>query len=432
MMKLSKLTALLPAVFLLFALCACGGQGGEEAAPPENPDASGEISAEESEDTVQVLALQKQLFEFYEQSDDALPVQSKASHVTLWNEDAARYPALSEALKQRAAMIRRSMEEEFDDLCASAKEELPWTADTAEPWVSTLDVQVRRADSRVVTLLSDSCADYGWIEDFRGMYGSSFDAETGEELMLEDVVAVNNDLAEAVAAELNRHLWAGDADFSDAVETYFAETPYADIRWTLDYNGVTFYFADGDLTEESGLQSATVTFAEHPGLFEEKYMTAPAAYTVELPMDSSYFTDLDGDGATEALNVTGWYDTDAGAYTKVGIYSHAGGAYQYEDCFAAGFIPYYVKTAEGKHYLYLFCRETESTGAIAEMQLTVFDVSGGNVVRVGEMHAAPGCVPTGIYIVPTDPEHFYLDDFDSMAQDMMPFAVGAAGLPERK
>ena len=34
--------------------------------------------------------------------------------------------------------------------------------------------------------------------------------------------------------------------------------------------------------------------------------------------------------------------------------------------------------------------------------------------------------------VDTDPEDFYLDDFDSMAQDMMAYAVGPMGLPELK
>ena len=91
-----------------------------------------------------------------------------------------------------------------------------------------------------------------------------------------------------------------------------------------------------------------------------------------------------------------------------------------------------MKTADGNHYLYLFCEQNESSGPIPTMLLVVFDVSGGRLTRVGELNAAPGYIPDGIYRVPTDPEEFYLDDFDSMAQDMMAFAVGAAGMPELK
>ncbi len=98
---------------------------------------------------------------------------------------------------------------------------------------------------------------------------------------------------------------------------------------TLDYNGVTFYFCDGDLTEPgNGRQTATISFAEYPELFVEKYMNVPEAYMVRLPLDHSYFTDLDG-------------------------------YYHYEDLFAYDFQLYYVKTEDGNHYIYLFCEESE-------------------------------------------------------------------------
>ena len=64
--------------------------------------------------------------------------------------------------------------------------------------------------------------------------------------------------------------------------------------------------------------------------------------------------------------------------------------------------------------------------------LRVYDISSGNVMRVGEMNAGPGYIPIDIYRVPTAPEEFYLDDFDAMAQDMMAFAVGPTGMPELK
>ena len=250
-------------------------------------------------------------------------------------------------------MAKRSMEEEYDNLCASVGEDLPWTEGTQETWVSTLDIQVRRADSVSVSLLSDSYSDYGWIEDFRGMHGTNYDTQTGQVLALDDVMEVNNELAQAVFKELNSHMWAGDFYADDTVEAYFANTPHEDISWTLDYNGVTFYFADGELAEAgNGRQTATVSFAEYPQLFAEKYMAVPQAYIVELPMDSSFFTDLDGNGDLEELNVTGWYNSDVGLYGSFGIYTDTDGHYHYEECYADGFCPYYVKTAEEPKHLY--------------------------------------------------------------------------------
>ena len=316
MLRWKRATALLLTMCALLCLCACGGSSGEtpatqspqqstqpstpapevpEPPQPESPGAETPPPANHSD--VQTLSLQKQLYSLYDWDDDALLVQSEYSHVTLWQNDTAKYPQLAETLEQTANMIKRSMEDEYDNLCASAREELPWAGENMETSVSTLNIQVRRADSVVLSLLSDSYSDYGWIEDFRGMHGTNYDVQTGQELALNDVVDINNDLANAVANELNSHQWAGDFDYRDAVQAYFANTPCDGISWTLDYNGVTFYFADGDLEEPgNGRKTATVSFTQYPALFEEKYMAVPAAYMAELPLDSSYFTDLDGDG----------------------------------------------------------------------------------------------------------------------------------------
>ena len=449
MLRWKRAAALLLSMWMLLCLCACGSASGETSAaqssqqsaqsgtpapavpePPRQESPGAETFAPAKHGEAQTLSLQKQFYGLYDWDDDTLLVQSEFSHVTLWDEDAGKYPELAETLEQTANMVKRSMEDEYDNLCASAREELPWTGETMETAVSTLDIQVRRADNVAVSLLSDSYSDYGWIEEFRGMYGTSYDARTGEELALDDVVDVNNDLADAVADALNRHQWAGDLDYRDAVQEYFANTPYDGFRWTLDYNGVTFYFADGELEEPgNGGKTATVSFAAYPELFAEKYMAVPDAYMVELPLDSSYFTDLDGDGDLEELNVTGYFDSGVGMYTKLGIYAEADGSYHYEACFADGFLPYYVKTADGHHYLYLFCEQNE--GAFPMYSLKAFDVRGGKAADIGERNAGPGYIPDGIYRVPTDPEKFYLDDFDSMAQDMMAFAVGPSGLPEQ-
>ena len=200
------------------------------------------------------------------------------------------------------------MEDEFDNLISFAKEELSENKDSFETYVSTLDVKVRRADSVAISLLSDSYSDYGQIENYRALHGSNYDTQTGKELALNDVVKyINNDLAIAVEKELNSHMWTGDFYSEYAVEDYFANTPSDGFSWTLDYTGVTFYFAPGDLCDE-GAMTATVSFAEYPELFHEKYMEVPAEYTVELPMDISFFTQLDADNTFEEISVSGYYD----------------------------------------------------------------------------------------------------------------------------
>lgn len=168
MMRWKRAAALLLTAWMLLCLCACSSSSGEtpttqsprqsaqpttpapEAPEPlqtENPGA--ETLPPANHGDAQTLSLQKQFYGLYDWDDAALLVRSEYSHVTLWPEDAPKYPELAQALNQTANMIKRSMENEYDDLCVSAREELPWTREDMFPWVSTLDIQVRRADSTV-------------------------------------------------------------------------------------------------------------------------------------------------------------------------------------------------------------------------------------------------------------------------------------------
>ena len=392
-----------------------------------------EDTSNEGEEVVelpQVLSMAQTYTTRYEWQDDIWVMYSEYSNITMW-EGAEQYPEMDGTLSEIAGMQTRTMDDEADNIISFVQEIMDANSTDFETQVSTLDVQVRRADSVVVSFLSDSYSDYGFIEDFRGMWGSNYDAQTGEQLLLSDVVLDMEAIPGIVLEELNSHLWAGDFYQEAVVKDYFANTPEDGISWTLDYNGVTFYFGDGELTESgNGRQTATVSFAEHPELFEEKYMNVPEAYMARLPLDSSFFTDLDGDGTLEELNVTGVYNEEGRFYSQFGIYTDTDGHYHYEDFYAYGYNPYYVKTADGKHYLYLFCEENDADNR--QMMLVVFDVSDGQFVRAGEINVAPAYIPSDNFILPLNPDNLLLDNFDSLEQDFGIYMVGENGMPIRK
>ena len=148
-------------------------------------------------------------------------------------------------------------------------------------------------------------------------------------------------------------------------------------------------------------------------------------------MDTSFFTDLDGDGDLEELNCSGYYNPDEHCYTSIGIYSDFNGSYQYEELFAYKFNPYYVKTQDQNHYLYLFCyRESEEFSG--QTELVVYNINNGKVTRVGEMNAAPAFIPMDTYVLPLNPNNILLDNFDSLAQDAEAYFVGENGMPKLK
>ena len=426
-----RMVSVLLSVWMLLCLAACGSNPEKpRGTDPQNPtgnslptespnDQNGEEPCE-----ISVLTLEKELHTYYEWADDydrAL-VRSEHSCVTLGQADAAAYPEMAEVLSQKAAMQENAMLEEFYNLVSAANTELDLNRDGFETYVSTLDVQVRRADSIVISLLSDSFSHYGQINNYRAFHGSNYDTQSGKELALNDVVKnVNQDLAEAVEKELTGHLWAGEFHSDSAVEDYFANTPYDGFSWTVDYAGVTFYFAPGDLCE--GAMTATVSFSKHPELFYEKYMTSPAEYTVEVPMDISFFANWDTDGDYEELSVSGWYDDERNAYVDFGIYTEAG-EYR-EDCYVYDFHPYFVKAANG-NYLYLFCEDFDE--GLRQMRLIVFSLNeDGSVTKSGAMNVSPSWLADNKFVVPTDPGKLALDDGAEKAV----FTVGSNGMPEK-
>jgi len=407
----------------------------EESSQPQETEGT-EVVEEPEDSSVaaekpQILSLQETRNARYEGINDfeKFLMINKFNYVTFW-EGAETYPDMARMMSETAGMITHSQEDEADNMVSFAQE--MFDVDSYfETQISTVDIQVRRADSVAVSYLTDSYADYGFIEDFRGMQGSNYDTQTGQQLVLTDVVKDMTQIPALVQKELNSHLWAGEGYSETVIQDYFNNTPEDGISWTLDYNGVTFYFGDGDITEPgNGGQTATISFAEYPELFEEKYRNVPEAYMVRLPLDSSFFTNLDGDSALEELNVTGVYNEEGRFYSQFGIYTDTDGHYHYEDFYAYGYNPYYVKTADGKHYLYLFCEENDADNR--QMMLVVFDVSDGQFVRVGEMNAAPAYIPSDNFILPLDPEYLRLDNFDSMEQDFGVYMAGEDGMPVRK
>lgn len=279
-----------------------------------------------------------------------------------------------------------------------------------------------------ISLLSDSYSHYGQIENYRVFHGSNYDTQSGRELLLNDVVTVNNDLAQAVKAELTTSVWAGDFYTESAVEDYFANTPYDGFNWTIDYLGLTFYFSPGELSDD-GMLTATVSFAEYPELFNEKYMAAPAEYAVEIPLDISFFAEPDTGDASEAISISGWYNDERNHYMDYGIYTDIDGQYYEEECYTYDLHPYYVKAADG-NFVYLFCEDVEEDRR--EMRLVVFSLNAdGSVTKTGKMNVSPSWLTDNKFIVPTDPGKFILDDADNGTKKVV-FAVGNNGMPVLK
>jgi len=391
----------------------------------ENNSEVGQTQQEQKE--ISVLGFDKRCIGHYEwyKNHYKMLVMSEYSGLTLSKEYVNEYPELAETLKQTYTMMKNSMEDEKDNLLSMAKEKFKKNKKKFKTFVSLLDANVRRADSTAVCFINDSFADYGKINEVRVVNGSSFDTATGERLMLSDVILDMESVPGLVEKELLRHMWNGDFISETVVSDYFRDTPQDGIRWTLDYNGVTFYFTPGEIAkEEWGSLSVTLLFKGNENIFEEKYIEAPDEYMVRLAKDCSFYTDIDNDGVGDELLVSGTYNKEDRFYSGFGIYTDVDSCYYVEEYFAYDFDPYYIKTADGKSFMYLFAEESEEDDRM--MELVVLKLEKDSITKVGEMtigpvHSKGDSAYDDIFRVPLNPDEMYLGtEVYRVGEDGMP------------
>lgn len=376
-----------------------------------------------SETETQILNISRKYVYQYEWIDGNVEpiVICEGSAVILNDEDAERYPELAKALSDSADYQEIYINEEFAGLKDQAL-----ASEGTDTLISTMDMQVRRADSSVVSVLYDSYLYNGMNEGSRGFGGAVYDTATGKTLHLPDVVTDIDAFAKTVEDQLFGTVGADMFYRDDIIKEYFEMYGADGTHWTLDYNGITMYFDEGEIADRGfGAMSVTITFAEHPELFNEKYTEVPEAYIVSLPMKSAFYTDLDGNGSCEELTIYDRYDEE-NVYSATVDICTADDMYT-ESLWAYGCEPCYVKTADGKHYLYLF------TELETQMYLYVYDITNGTVSKAGESNVAP-YYNDGISAVPTDPDSMHFDIFGDGAgggiSDISDiFTVGADGMP---
>lgn len=405
---------------------------------------SGEVAA---------LHLNKTTFAEYDfpEQEGGVMLQIGDAYLELEGGDAERYPALADALAEEASSVKANVRtnitylaDRFSSQDEDSGGDMGWI-------IEMTDIRVCRADSIALSVLGVyDREEFG--ESSQYCYGRTLDTQTGETLYLSDVIRDMDALPSLVEQILVDYVFGGEFYSETAVEDYFADRLEDSYNWTLEYNGVSIHFNPGDIADpEYGAMSATILFAEHPELFEERYMAVPEAYSVELP-DVGYYIDVNGDGAYELLQMWREEGEMIGDYSGFGI-----GLYPLvdtvESVFAYEYYPYYVKTADGGHFLYVFYQDSYELDW--KMQLLVYDLSDGGITKAGECNVRPYYQPkigdteiSDCFSVPTDPETLYLDDFDDPTRtyttrtengefqyDLKPpvvFAAGSDGVPERK
>lgn len=229
------------------------------------------------------------------------------------------------------------------------------------PYVWEGDMFLRRADAQVLSVIEE-CYDYaGGAHGYSYFNSVNFDVQTGEVIALEEVVKDINSLPEILDKELTEkypEIMFFSDPLSDALDDYInSENPlyqeFLKFTWTLDYEGVTFYFGSYEIASYAeGVQQVTIFYSEYPDILEEKYFNdIPSDYVLKLN-DSLLLSDidLDGDGVTDYIDVPRIYEHDMYMSDAYNVTVNGNTFRREKYCYKLD--TYLVKT-NGKNYLYI-------------------------------------------------------------------------------
>lgn len=221
------------------------------------------------------------------------------------------------------------------------------------PYERKRDIYIRRADSKVVSLLESGSSYTGGVHGSYGAGGENFDAATGKKLALSDVCPNTEGLIAAIIAHLGfdypnaTFMQSGSTLMQDMVRQMVSD---GSLPWTMDARGVSVYFNPyliGAYAE--GIFTTTILFSQHPDLFADGYGYGPATYAMEI--EPYLVTRLSDSPRDHRLTVS--QSPDA-------IVINFGGEVFKNAVSVTDIHPVVVGLEDGRHYLYIDCLQEES------------------------------------------------------------------------
>lgn len=407
----------------------------EAAEPSSGP------SEKESEETQETAALPEGTYpwlvistvfdsEYKENMGQAITL--KYDQVQLAGESVSAWPGLASALETLNREDAEGMRSEYEDYRQIALDD-PETGTEGFCYQFEKKYEIIRADDRAVSIRRRYSSFTGGAHGFAMTDAGNFDAGTGKELVLEDVLTDTEAFLDLVSSRIS------ERNEESALELLSPDTVEQDIRgifeeddlcWSLDPDGITCYFAPYILTSYAeGELKVKILFSEAPELFQETYAAVPDRYALSFSENNEIFPDLDGDGKAESLQVFGVADQYS-AMEKLYVildgeeFRFAIDAYQVRPCL--------LHSEDGRNWLYVFL-----TGDNDYQTLEIFELAEGKVSYLDTLPAGytyiydPESSMTGVRMI-TDPACFELSvrsgDISSYTMSRI-YHLGEDGMP---
>lgn len=216
------------------------------------------------------------------------------------------YPELTAELESWQREERQALEREVKALQSKAQELWQNSVESHYLYLER-SAQILRGDSHVLSVQENSRV-FGVQEDTAAQLGAdstpvrirNFDAESGRELTLSDVVTKKQLLFSLLEKKLEE---AGALRSGAALSTFLRENADT-LCWGLDSEGLHLILRPEELEELPSVQTVSIYFEENPELFRSYYTETPENYVLPCTDTHPVAIDADGDGERELLRLT--------------------------------------------------------------------------------------------------------------------------------
>ena len=307
-----------------------------------------------------------------EWTDDYIPLAHVSwEDVVLPTADAEKFPALAHALETIRIETAAWAEDTLQMMLPDAEAVADYMGEDFYGFYHETEVIVQRADEKILSLRYETGAYTGGARPYYTIGMRNLDPVTGQVIPLDRVVTDWNRLPKLLEKALLEKYPELEIGAFDDIETMLESYSMEAYCWTMDYQGISFYFGMAEIAPAvAGVLSATLWFDQYPDLFVGDFLDMPPqGYGKGLSPSYETDVDLDRDGTRDSVYVyvdyQGALHIDKNDQTLVNDQ-----VYGYED----GTEAYLVTPDNERFYLYV------ETGSDNDYNtLWVYDLSGEGI-----------------------------------------------------
>ncbi|MBQ4110742.1 MAG: DUF3298 domain-containing protein [Clostridia bacterium] len=257
------------------------------------------------------------------------------------------YPELAAAFYQyneKSSTEAKALMYEF----SSITQEMEWNEFNPAHCEAEAKLYLQRADESVVSLLESVYSYSGGVHPNYYVNGINYNTKTGKKTALSEVIKDTKKLPSVLSKKITEKY--ADVTFFNLEDT-FSKYREEDFTWTIDYQGITFWFSPYEIAAYAvGTLSARLWFDEFPDMFNEEYKNTPENYVVTLPTGHEIDFDLlEPDGKKDKIYIEKTAD-DYGSYYMLSVTVN-GKTYTDEMSYAYDY-DVYLAHIGGKNYIY--------------------------------------------------------------------------------